>query len=313
MEYAIETRGLTKVFPEVVAVDHIDIEIEEGEIYGFLGPNGAGKSTTIRMLSGLLKPTEGQATVLGHDIYTDTYEIKENIGYMPQKFSLYQDLTVNENLKFYASLYSYPKNEINSRIEELLEMVNMTEKLNSVVEYLSGGMKQKLALACSVIHKPRLLFLDEPTAGVDPLSRRRFWDLLYNLSAGGTSIMVSTHYMDEAEHCNTLGIIHRGRIVATGTPAELKSKKFRTEVLAVYPSILRRAYTILRDLYGDENTTIFGIAVHLSVDDPKSEIKRIKEELSKNDIDINSYETVQPNLEDVFILIQKEEEVEYEV
>jgi ABC-2 type transport system ATP-binding protein len=313
VDYAIEVEGLTKVFPDVVAVDHINLKIEEGEIYGFLGPNGAGKSTTVRMLSGLLQPTEGSATVLGYDIYKDAHKLKEVIGYMPQKFSLYQDMTVKENLEFYASMYAVPDNEVRTRIDELLEMVDMTEKLNSLAGTLSGGMKQKLALISSIIHKPKLIFLDEATAGVDPLSRRRFWDLLYDLSIEGTSMMITTHYMDEAEHCNTLGIIHRGRIVATGSPAELKLKKFKTEILAVYPSHLRKGYSILKKIYGDENTTIFGRAIHLSIDNPDEEIKRIEQELEKNQITIEHHQKVRPNLEDVFILIQKEEDEGYEI
>jgi len=222
-DYAIESRGLSKHFGDLKAVSSLDLKVPRGQIYGFLGPNGSGKSTTIRMLCGLLTPTEGSATVLGTEIPGKARDLRPRIGYMTQKFSLFGDMTVLENLQFIAEIYSYPKADRKSRIEDLLVRYDLTEQRRQMAGTMSGGQKQRLALACAVLHKPSLLLLDEPTSAVDPQSRRDFWANLFRLAEGGTTIMVSTHYMDEAERCHRLAILDRGVKVADGTPQHLQA------------------------------------------------------------------------------------------
>ncbi len=222
-DYAIESRGLSKHFGDLKAVSSLDLKVPRGQIYGFLGPNGSGKSTTIRMLCGLLTPTEGSATVLGTEIPGKARDLRPRIGYMTQKFSLFGDMTVLENLQFISEIYSYPKADRKSRIEDLLVRYDLTEQRRQMAGTMSGGQKQRLALACAVLHKPSLLLLDEPTSAVDPQSRRDFWANLFRLAEGGTTIMVSTHYMDEAERCHRLAILDRGVKVADGTPQHLQA------------------------------------------------------------------------------------------
>lgn len=222
-EFAIEARGLTKRFGDLVAVSRLDLDVPRGEIYGFLGPNGSGKSTTIRMLCGLLMPSEGTAMVLDTAVPGDARRLKPRIGYMTQKFSLFGDMTVHENLQFIAEIYSYPRRERAARIEELLDRYNLREQRRQLAGTMSGGQKQRLALACAVLHRPELLLLDEPTSAVDPQSRRDFWSALFRLAEAGTTILVSTHYMDEAERCHRLAILDHGVKVADGTPAELQA------------------------------------------------------------------------------------------
>ncbi len=222
-EFAIEARGLTKQFGKLVAVSSLDLDVPRGEIYGFLGPNGSGKSTTIRMLCGLLPPSAGSASVLGTRIPGDARHLKSKIGYMTQKFSLFADMTVLENLMFIAEIYSYPTGRRRQRLDELLDRYKLVEQRNQLAGTMSGGQKQRLALACAVLHHPELLLLDEPTSAVDPQSRRDFWANLFRLAESGTSIMVSTHYMDEAERCHRLAILDRGVKVADGTPEDLKA------------------------------------------------------------------------------------------
>jgi ABC-2 type transport system ATP-binding protein len=221
MEYAIEIRNLTKKFGSFVAVNDISFGIPQGKIFGFLGPNGSGKSTTIRMICGVLSPTSGKGTVLGYDMYKDTELIKQNIGYMSQKFGLYEDLTVEENLDFYGSIYMISKAELQKRKKELIEMAGLIGKEKALAGTLSGGMKQKLALGCALIHKPKLLILDEPTAGVDPVSRREFWKVITQLADTGITILVTTHYMDEASICDIIGFIYNGNLISIDTPEEL--------------------------------------------------------------------------------------------
>jgi ABC-2 type transport system ATP-binding protein len=222
-EIAIEARGLTKRFGDLVAVSRLDLDVPRGEIYGFLGPNGSGKSTTIRMLCGLLMPSHGNAVVLDTEVPGDTRQLKPRIGYMTQKFSLFGDMTVFENLQFIADIYSYPRRERSKRIEELLERYSLRDQRRQLAGTMSGGQKQRLALACAVLHRPELLLLDEPTSAVDPQSRRDFWAALFRLAEAGTTILVSTHYMDEAERCHRLAILDHGIKVADGTPAELQA------------------------------------------------------------------------------------------
>jgi len=231
--YSVEVSDLVKTFGSFTAVDHISFRVRRGEVFGFLGPNGAGKSTTIRMLCGLLKPTSGRGHVEGLDVTTQSERIKEIIGYMSQRFSLYEDLTVEENIDFYSGLYRIPRAKALERKEWVLEMAGLTERYKSLTATLATGWKQRLALGCAIIHEPPVLFLDEPTSGVDPLSRRQFWDLIYTLSEGGTTVFVTTHYMDEAENCHRLALIYRGRLSAVATPRELKEKTMDRTVLVL--------------------------------------------------------------------------------
>jgi ABC-2 type transport system ATP-binding protein len=221
-DYAVVVENLEKRFGGFVAVDHVSFQVSRGEIFGFLGPNGAGKSTTIRMLCGILRPSGGRGAVAGFDVYTQPEQIKANIGYMSQRFSLYQDLTVEENIDFFSGIYRIPPEKKRQRKQWAIEMAGLAEHRHQLTAVLSGGWKQRLALGCAILHEPPIIFLDEPTSGVDPISRRRFWDLIYDLSGHGVTIFVTTHYMDEAEYCNRLGLIYRGQLIALGTPHDLK-------------------------------------------------------------------------------------------
>lgn len=220
---AVVTQGLTRRFGRFTAVDRVSFSIPEGSVFGFLGPNGSGKTTTIRMLTGILEPSGGTAEILGTDLVAGREKVRENLGYMSQKFSLYDDLTVQENLDFYAGLFSLPSTLARERTAEVVEMAGLSGRTKDLAGSLSGGIRQRLALGCAILHRPRLLFLDEPTSGVDPRSRRRFWDIIYGLAAGGTTVMVTTHFMDEAEHCDAIGFMYDGRLIASGTPADLKA------------------------------------------------------------------------------------------
>lgn len=238
--FAVQTQGLTRKFGDFTAVNAVDLAIPSGSIYGFLGPNGSGKSTTIRMLCGILTPTAGNGQILGFDLAKQGETIKHHIGYMSQKFSLYDDLTVLENLEFYAGLYSLDGSRRKERIEAMLVMARLTERRHEVTANLSGGWKQRLALGCSILHEPPILFLDEPTGGVDPQSRRMFWDIIYQLSEAGTTVMVTTHFMDEAEHCDQIGFIYEGCLIADDKPGKLKQQLpgVLLELPAVNPMLL---------------------------------------------------------------------------
>jgi len=239
-EPTVITDGLVKRFGDFVAVDHVSLEVTRGEIFGFLGPNGAGKSTTIRILCGLLAPTEGRATVNGFDVARDPEAVKRNIGYMSQKFSLYDDLTVEENIEFFSGVYGVPRELRAARRDYALRMAGLEEKRGSMTRLLAGGWKQRLALGCAILHEPPILFLDEPTSGVDPIARRMFWDLIYQLSAQGHTVFVSTHYMDEAEYCHRLALMYRGKVVALGSPAELKQSAGMATMEEVFVSVIER-------------------------------------------------------------------------
>ena len=223
-EIAVQTEKLTKRFGKFTAVDELSLEVYKGEIFGFLGANGAGKTTAIKMLCGLLVPTSGSARVAGFDVKKQAHDIKKNIGYMSQKFSLYEDLTVKENIEFYGGVYGLSRVQIRERTDRLLEELNLFDQRNSLTKSLPLGWKQRLALSTSLLHDPSIIFLDEPTGGVDPISRRNFWRLIYNLAAKGTTVFVTTHYMDEAEYCNRLSIMHQGKIIELGNPTALKEK-----------------------------------------------------------------------------------------
>ena len=301
-EFTIVARGLTKRFGDLTAVDKLDLHVPRGQIYGFLGPNGSGKSTTIRMLCGLLTPTDGTATVLGTPVPGDVAHLKPKIGYMTQRFSLFGDMTVTENLQFIAEIYSYPRKERKARIADLLKKYNLEDQRKQLAGTMSGGQKQRLALACSVLHHPELLLLDEPTSAVDPQSRRDFWADLFRLAESGTTIMVSTHYMDEAERCHRLAILDRGVKVADGTPAELQAGT-GMHVVEVSAADPYEAQGILSSIPGVASVTQLGVRLRVllpdSVQDPEAVVR---DTLSKRGVDA-PVSLVEPSLEDVFVAV----------
>jgi len=292
--YAVELINLTRRFGDFTAVNDVSLQIKTGSIYGFLGPNGSGKSTTIRMLCGLLEPSAGSGKVAGLDIAKDSEAVKHKIGYMSQKFSLYDDLTVIENLQFYGGLYSLPRDIEKARIKEMLVLAGLEGHQDEVVVNLSGGWKQRLALGCSILHKPSILFLDEPTGGVDPKSRRMFWDIIYELASQGTTVMVTTHFMDEAEHCDEIGFIFEGNLIASGSPANLKQTipgtlvKIPTDDPLGLLETLENSKLSYLDIYSS------GTSLHLLMEPEK--LGQI----------INfDYEKITPALEDVFVYLVK--------
>ncbi len=304
--YAIQTIDLTKKFDGFTAVNRINFTVKRGEIFGFLGPNGAGKTTTMRMLMGLIAPTSGAATVLGHDVVKETAAIRQRIGYMSQRFSLYNDLTVVENLNFFGGTYGVRNQHLRARKEAILEMAGLNGREKELTKNLSGGWRQRLALGCAILHEPELLFLDEPTAGVDPISRRDFWDLLYVLADQGKTIFVTTHYMDEAEHCHRLSFIQRGRLVAIGSPEEIKREKMRGEVLEVDCSAPDVAMKTLREADLFEEVALYGALIHVVAENVASYKPKIKQLLQAENIQIRSMEKILPSLEDVFIASARE-------
>jgi ABC-2 type transport system ATP-binding protein len=298
---AVQAVDLTKRFGDFTAVDAVSFTVERGTIFGFLGPNGAGKTTTIRMLLGLLKPTSGAATVLGFDVVKQTGQIKRHIGYMSQRFSLYDDLTVEENLNFYGRTYGVLGRRLRARKEFVLDMAGLEGRQRELTRNLSGGWKQRLALGTAILHEPEMLFLDEPTAGVDPISRRAFWDLLYDLAEGGTTIMVTTHYMDEAEHCQNLAFIQHGRIVAQGSPAEIKEAHMRGQVLEIDCDRPEVAIPALREMSAFEEVALYGALIHAVAPDVEALRPRIEETLRQAGAGVRTMDIIAPSLEDVFI------------
>jgi ABC-2 type transport system ATP-binding protein len=274
---SVVIQELVKRFGDFVAVDHINLETRKGEVFGFLGPNGAGKSTTIRMLCGLLTRTSGRALVAGYDVSRQPESVRQNIGYMSQKFSLYNDLKVIENIRLFAGLYSVDSGEFKERIAWVLEMANLTGRENLIVGTLPGGWKQRLALGCAVLHKPPILFLDGPTSGVDPISRRQFWDLIHTMANVGVTVFVTTHYMEEAEYCNRLALIFRGKIVALGTPSELKQKSMKGELLFVECDPLGPAVEALQSAPSVMDAAVFGNALHLVVQNAEGTLPHLRE------------------------------------
>lgn len=307
-EYAVVADHLTKKFGKFLAVDHISFKVKRGEVFGFLGPNGAGKSTTIRMLCGLLSPTEGTAQVDGFDIAGQSDEVKAHIGYMSQRFSLYEDLSVEQNINFYGGIYGLDGKRLEDRKRWAIEMAGLSGKETMLAHALSGGWRQRLALGCSILHEPPILFLDEPTGGVDPVSRRNFWDLIYDLSHRGVTVFVTTHYMDEAEHCNTIGLIYNGKLIATGSPTELKHNLDRYSIFEVHCAQPVDAMELLRGQPWVAETSIFGSAFHVSTLNEKEAQKKINQVLAKNKIQTESIENIIPSLEDVFIHVIAEED-----
>jgi ABC-2 type transport system ATP-binding protein len=298
---SVVIESLVKRFGDFVAVDRLNLTVRKGEVFGFLGPNGAGKSTTIRMLCGLLKPTEGRATVAGYDVGREPESVRQHIGYMSQKFSLYNDLKVIENLRLFAGLYSVPANELSGRIEWALEMANLKGQENLITETLPGGWKQRLALGCAVLHRPPIIFLDEPTSGVDPLSRRQFWDLIHQMAQEGVTVFVTTHYMEEAEYCNRLALIFRGKMVALGSPTELKRDSMKGELLLVECDPLGAAVEALQSMPEVMDAAVFGSTLHLVVQDANISAPKIKQYLASHAIQVSRIETIRPTLEDVFV------------
>jgi ABC-2 type transport system ATP-binding protein len=292
---------LVKRFGDFVAVDNISLSVRKGEVFGFLGPNGAGKSTTIRMLCGLLAPTTGRAEVAGYDVARKPESVRQNIGYMSQKFSLYNDLKVIENLRLFAGLYSVPSNVLKDRIEWALTMSNLKGHEDQITATLPGGWKQRLALGCAVLHQPPILFLDEPTSGVDPISRRQFWDVIHHMAAEGVTVFVTTHYMEEAEYCNRLALIFRGRIVALGTPTELKRNSMKGELLLVECEPMGDAMDALQKTPGVMDAAVFGNALHLVVENSATAEPDIRAALNQNGIVLSRISSIRPTLEDAFV------------
>ena len=298
---AVVAENLVKRFGSFVAVDHINLAIRKGEVFGFLGPNGAGKSTTIRMLCGLLRPTEGIARVAGFDVSKKPEEVRQNIGYMSQKFSLYNDLTVIENIRLFAGLYSVDRKTLDERIEWTLEMANLKGKESLITGTLPGGWKQRLALGCAVLHKPPIIFLDEPTSGVDPISRRKFWELIHEMAEQGVTVFVTTHYMEEAEYCGSLALILRGKIVALGTPTELKQSAMQGELLLVECTPLGAALETLQSAPDVLDAAVFGNALHLVVRHADEAKSKLPEYCADRGVTVSRIEKIRPSLEDVFV------------
>jgi len=307
--FAVEVDDLVKAFGSFVAVDHIGFQVEKGEIFGFLGPNGAGKSTTIRMLCGLLMPTSGRGRVAGFDIMKESEKIKQVIGYMSQKFSLYEDLTVMENLHFFGGIYGLSGSFQKEREGEALEMAGLKELRDQTTRTLAVGWKQRLALGCAILHQPSILFLDEPTSGVDPISRRNFWSLIRQMGEKGVTAFVTTHYMDEAENCDRLALIYRGKIIALGTPSELKSKTLSRGVMEVECEPLITASDLLKREPWVLESAIFGDGLHVIGKEGVDSDQAVKALFEKHGILLKGMDWIRPSLEDVFVsLIEREEE-----
>jgi ABC-2 type transport system ATP-binding protein len=299
--YAVEVENLTKRFGDFTAVNSVTFNIRQGEIFGFLGPNGAGKTTTIRMLLGLLRPTDGTATVLGYDVARQPEEIRKRIGYMSQRFSLYDDLTVGENLDFYGRTYGVTGAQLRQRKAFVIEMAGLRGRERELTRNLAGGWKQRLALGAAILHEPEMLFLDEPTAGVDPISRRQFWDLLYDLADEGKTILVTTHYMDEAEHCQDLAFIHQGRIVARGAPEAIKITEMEGQVLEIDGAPPDKAMKVLQGLGVFDEVSLYGALIHAVAEDVEHHLPGVREALKEAGVDLRSMDIIAPSLEDVFI------------
>jgi len=308
-EYAVEVRNLTREFGAFRAVDNLSFNVRRGEIFGFLGANGAGKSTTIRMLCGLLVPSSGEARVGGFDVGREPEKVKSVIGYMSQKFSLYEDLTAEENLEFYGGVYGLDPERLRERKEWAVKMAGLVGREKTLTRFLSGGWKQHLALGCSILHSPPILFLDEPTGGVDPVARQQFWDMIYDLSEQGVTVFVTTHYLDEAEHCHTLGLIHAGRLIAFGSPTELKRKLGDYAIYEVSCDSTVKAMEVLKNESWVIETSIFGSAFHVSTT-PRPDIEtEMTALLQQQNIAVHRIDRIVPSLEDVFVhLITAESE-----
>ncbi len=304
--WTIETNGLTRRFGEKVAVDQLDLQIRPGEIYGFLGPNGAGKSTTIRMLCGILAPTSGGGRVGGFDIVLESEKIKTVIGYMSQHFGLYHDLTVEENIDFYTGLYLRRRREILQERERVIQEIGLEPYRKYLAKHLSGGWKQKLALASTISHRPKILFLDEPTAGIDPVSRRTLWDILYKLAQSGMTLFVTTHYMEEAERCNRIGFIWNGKLVASDTPGRIKSTVMRESLFSVYGEPMESCFDLLKDSPRVIDVNFYGNELHVVLPPNFEGMDLLKEELKGKGIANITIQKISPSIEDVFVSLSRQ-------
>jgi drug efflux transport system ATP-binding protein len=298
---SVEVDHLVKRFGAFVAVDDVTFQARRGEIFGFLGPNGSGKSTTIRILCGLLTPSAGRALVAGIDVAKNPEAVRQQIGYMSQKFSLYDDLRVAENLRFFGGMYSVPAKEMPQRVAWALEMAGLQGRENAATGSLPVGWKQRLALGCAVLHRPPIVFLDEPTSGVDPVSRRAFWDLIRQMVREGVTVFVTTHYMDEAEYCDRLVLLDRGQIVAMGTPAELKSSRMKGQLLQIECDPLGKALDLLQTAPGVFDAAVFGSSIHAVVADASAAIPELRDLLAAQQVQVNRIEPIPASLEDVFV------------
>jgi ABC-2 type transport system ATP-binding protein len=297
----IVAEDLVKRFGSFVAVDHVSFHIGRGEVMGFLGPNGAGKSTIIRILCGLLRPSAGRALVAGIDVARDPERVREHIGYMSQKFSLYRDLTVEENLRFFGGIYRVPREELPERMRFAIDMAGLGGREKALVATLAGGWQQRLALGCAVLHRPPILFLDEPTSGVEPTSRRRFWELIHTLAADGVTVLVSTHYMDEAEYCHRAALINQGRIIAIGSPDELKRTALGGELLLLECAALGPTLAALQQAPGVLDCSVFGNALHVLVSNAERSLSELPAYLEAKGLRPTRLERIHPSLEDVFV------------
>lgn len=300
---AVFLKDVVKRFGDFTAVDHMSFDVAEGEIFGFLGPNGAGKSTTIRMLCGLLRPTSGQGRVHGLDVRTQSEEIKNVIGYMSQRFSLYGDLRVEENLKLFGGIYGLHNRTLNQRIEEVLDLIQLKGRRRAMTSDLPGGIKQRLALGCALLHRPPIIFLDEPTSGVDPATRRRFWELIYSLADRGVTVFVTTHYMEEAEYCNRIALINQGKRIALGSPQDLKDHSLDGRVFEIETSDALSAVECLEDATEIYEAAIFGRQVHVRMKEDVDAREYLVPVLSSKGIEVTHIQPIEPTLEDVFVAL----------
>ena len=298
---AVVVKNMEKRFGNFVAVNRVTFEVRTGEVFGFLGPNGAGKSTTIRMLCGILAPSGGEGTVAGYDVMAEAEQIKAHIGYMSQRFSLYEDLSVEENIDFYSGIYRIAAAKKRERKEWVIRMAGLQEHRHSRTAVLSGGWKQRLALGCAILHEPPILFLDEPTSGVDPISRRQFWDLIYELSGKGVTVFVTTHYMDEAEYCDRIGLIYRGELIALDTPQALKTQVMQEDVLEVLCERPQEAMAEIQEGEGIKEVALFGKGLHVVAAEAQSAKDTVQGILAERGFVVNRIEQITPSLEDVFV------------
>ncbi len=311
----IRAENLTRRFGDFIAVSGVSLRVEKGEVFGLLGPNGSGKTTIIKMLTGLLRPSGGNAWVDGLDVRTHSEAVRERIGYMSQRFSLYDDLTVGENMQFYGRIYSLPAERLRKRIEEIVALNGLEPYLGRLAGKLSGGWKQRLALSCAMLHEPKIMFLDEPTAGIDPVARRQLWDLIFDLSGQGITFFVTTHYMDEAERCSHVAYIYYSKLIADGTPEALKALPDvnppgtrRVEITA--PEVTR-ALRMVREMDFIRSATIFGQSIHALVDD-RFDVDDLKAQLAQSGIIVSEIRPLQPSLEDVFVALTYKHKAELE-
>jgi ABC-2 type transport system ATP-binding protein len=307
---AIKVEGLEKRFGDFTAVAGVSFSIRAGETFGFLGPNGAGKSTTIRMLCGLIPPSGGRGTVAGFDIVRETARIREHIGYMSQKFSLYDELTVGENIDFFGGIYGLAGSRMAARKKWVLEMAGLGDRSGTRTGLLPGGWKQRLALGCAILHEPPIVFLDEPTSGVDPESRRRFWDLIHSLASGGVTVLVTTHYMDEAEYCDRIGVIHLGKLIALDSPRGLKTSRMKGVLFEVDCDDPIRANEALASASNVRHPALFGRMIHVTATDEAAGIASVKSALAATGVRVRGIRRIQPTMEDVFASLVEQQEAE---